>query len=326
MDENRITKFLKALVDTLKENNTFCFIDSYENLMYGNIENFIWIGTHNRIGITDCHYEVIFHTTKTGFESYPSVEVHFEGMHFKNFQEIELPVNLEYQSWTCNSECCKFTRKRRIVYCNGNTINIQNTKNAIKQVLEILTTIHKQIGQNLEQILYTISKKENLLFSNTIANYGKIFFGSNLPEIRYLPERYYSSKLIEIEHTKIQKLLIEKLQERYASNKQIELPGIYVEALLQDGKKADLIISQKLGIVLYEVKTYDNPIHCIREALGQLLEYKWRLEKMGYSISEMIIIGPEKETKDSIDFINKTCEFMFHNKKCVLKYICIYDL
>lgn len=308
-----MTKFLKSLADSLKENNTFCFIDTYEDLKYEKIKNFIWIGTYNRIGTTDCHYEVIFHETDDGYETYPSVEVHFEGRYFKNFQGIRLPDYLKYMSWPCNFECPRFKRERRIVYCNERKINIYNTENAIKQVLEILNIIHKGIGQKLEQVLSTLSKNENVIFNNVFENYGKTIFGSKLPEIRNLPERYYSSKVIEIEHTKLQQMLIERLQKRYAKNKQIELPGIYIEALLNGGKKADLLLSQKNGITLYEVKTYDNPMKCIRDALGQLLEYKWRLEKMGYSVCEMIVVGPEKETEESKTFIAymNTCQLKY---------------
>ena len=120
---NKRINFLKQIIDELKYNDTFFYVDIYETLKIKNLENFIWIGTNNGIGITDCHYEIIFHEKDGVYDDIPSVEVHFEGKNFRSFQNINRPDWLAYKSWSCNSSDAKYKRDRRIVYSDIYTEN-----------------------------------------------------------------------------------------------------------------------------------------------------------------------------------------------------------
>lgn len=51
---------------------------------------------------------------------------------------------------------------------------------------------------------------------------------------------------------------------------------------------------------IYEVKPYESPTECIREALGQLLYYKYMFEKNGYTVGKLIVVG-----KNKLEFYDK---------------------
>ncbi len=51
-------------------------------------------------------------------------------------------------------------------------------------------------------------------------------------------------------------------------------------------------LKNKNSYDVFEVKTGLTATECIREALGQILFYKYLLEKGGYKINELIIVGP----------------------------------
>lgn len=54
---------------------------------------------------------------------------------------------------------------------------------------------------------------------------------------------------------------------------------------------------------LIEIKTSESPRLCIREAIGQLLEYAFYGES--FSNPELIIIGPQKQSLEDLSYIDK---------------------
>lgn len=46
-------------------------------------------------------------------------------------------------------------------------------------------------------------------------------------------------------------------------------------------------------------------MQCIRESLGQLFEYKWRLETNGFSVNHLIIVGKSRNTDEGKLFLNQ---------------------
>ena len=88
--------FLIKLKEEINKNTEFiCNYPTDEN-----IGIYIWVETKdNMIGDDECHYEVIFNTPKNGNPDVASVEVHFEGDNFRNFQNIPLPKELMYDKW-----------------------------------------------------------------------------------------------------------------------------------------------------------------------------------------------------------------------------------
>lgn len=55
---------------------------------------------------------------------------------------------------------------------------------------------------------------------------------------------------------------------------------------------------------VFEVKSADTAESCIKEALGQLLFYKYLLEKGDYKINQLIITAPSKITKIEEEFLD----------------------
>lgn len=317
-DNKRIT-FLKRVIDELNNNDTFFYVNICENL-----ENYIWIGTRNGIGITDCHYEIIFQKNNNVYAESPSVEVHFEDSNFRNFQNIKLPDWLKYKSWSENFAEKKFKANRRIVYSNKNNINIKKSESAL-EILVILKRIHDALGKELEKRINCIIKQEKETLGKSFSDYGKVIFGSKLAEYRYLPERQYLAKTILIEHVQLQKRLINYLIQQHKKNSNtIELPGIYVESLLSNSKRADIITNDKKEITIYEVKSYLDVMHCIREALGQLFEYRWRLSQIGLKVNKLVIVGSCEETEESQSFLKEMNNDFSLNEidgKTVLEYL-----
>ena len=67
---------------------------------------------------------------------------------------------------------------------------------------------------------------------------------------------------------------------------------------------------------IYEVKPYESPTECIREALGQLLYYKYMFEKNGYKVEKLIVVGKNK--LDDEEYLNKIKEL---NENLEIDYI-----
>ena len=54
---------------------------------------------------------------------------------------------------------------------------------------------------------------------------------------------------------------------------------------------------------IYEVKPYDSPTDCIREALGQLIYYKYKFEKNGYIVRRLIVVGQNELNPCDIEYL-----------------------
>jgi hypothetical protein len=60
---------------------------------------------------------------------------------------------------------------------------------------------------------------------------------------------------------------------------------------------------------IFEIKPYQSPTDCIREALGQLLLYKYTFEKYEYNVRNLFIVGPialDRNEKNYLDSIKNS--------------------
>jgi hypothetical protein len=74
---------------------------------------------------------------------------------------------------------------------------------------------------------------------------------------------------INLRHNRLQRALRHRLQKKYgAENVKWECPS-------GNGTSIDLVVHQKTEFWFYEIKTAISPRACIREAVGQLLEYSF---------------------------------------------------
>ena len=110
--------------------------------------NFIWVEKKgSMIGDDECHYEVIFNTSKNGNPDVASVEVHFEGDNFEDFQGIELPKELMYAEWEYKEN--NWRKDSRIVYRDRD-----DGDNSNEDIIERLRKLERLIGADLRDAIW----------------------------------------------------------------------------------------------------------------------------------------------------------------------------
>jgi hypothetical protein len=69
------------------------------------------------------------------------------------------------------------------------------------------------------------------------------------------------------------------------------------------GTRADVVVRLKKGYWFYEIKTADSPRACIREAIGQLLEYAFWPGRPGGN--RLIVVGKTEIDKDAREYLRR---------------------
>jgi len=148
----------------------------------------------------------------------------------------------------------------------GRTIHKLDNKTHIKS---IFGGYYKVSGNQLGQLRKGVSKK-------------------NLePHVRSVNKTYMVSML----HNEIQQSLYKKLKNDFGKNK-VFMEKNFVDITVLNGDMA----------ILYEVKPYGAVKQCIREALGQLLEYSWKQRELAGNV-KLVIVGPSKPNKLDKNYI-----------------------
>jgi len=100
--------------------------------------------------------------------------------------------------------------------------------------------------------------------------------------------------VVEQAHNKLQQAIIDYLR---------GIPGNVVT--VEEGN-VDIIVRSAAGTSYYEVKAYNTAKQCLREALGQIIEYSW-FKNPAHNNLNLIIVGPRQASpseKEYIDYIN----------------------
>jgi len=105
-------------------------------------------------------------------------------------------------------------------------------------------------------------------------------------------------------HNLIQNKFLEFLKDKYKESK-IGGERRYIDAFMLDNEK----------LFLYEIKPFASPSLCIREGIGQLLDYTYNIKTEKSII--LAIVGPETPNENDIAFIN----FVRNSFKIDFKYI-----
>ncbi|MDR0307364.1 MAG: hypothetical protein LBI42_11085 [Chitinispirillales bacterium] len=104
---------------------------------------------------------------------------------------------------------------------------------------------------------------------------------------------------IDVRHSIIQEKLVNVLINEYGND------NVSLEHPLFGNRKVDVVVNDNKKIYFYEVKTAPAARYCIREAMGQILEYGfWHGKKHA---DKLFIVGTEKLDKDTrlyLDYIN----------------------
>jgi hypothetical protein len=96
-------------------------------------------------------------------------------------------------------------------------------------------------------------------------------------------------------HYEMQKKLYFELAEKYGKQ-------CVASEQISAGKPADLVIKSGEGYEIYELKTSDSPRECIRQAIGQLLEYSYWPNSPEYK--KLWIVGPSPIDEESSKFLD----------------------
>lgn len=264
---------------------------------------YIWVGGQgNLIGNLSCHYEFIFHN-----ETELHLEVHFEERtDYTSFSKLTLNPDFEYQDWEINGEKVD---NGRIVVKQSISVEKRNLDEIVKEAIDLLEKLDETIGKDLAKICDELKPKADLSGNGTIVN-----------EKNY-KQRYKNYKhSFYTKHGEIQNALNEQLENKYDEvGIERTLGDIRVDVLgINKNGKTD---PRKHTYDIYEVKPYDSPTECIREALGQLLYYKYMFEKNEYTVGKLIVVGKnklefyDKEYLKTIKKLNKNLKIDYEPKK-----------
>lgn len=248
---------------------------------------YIWVGGQgNLIGNLSCHYEFIFHN-----ETELHLEVHFEdATNYTSFSKLTLNPDFEYQDWEIDGEKVD---NGRIVAKQSISVEQRTLDEIAKEAIDLLEKLDGTIGNDLAKICDELNPKADLSGNGTIVN-----------EINY-KQRYKNYKhSFYTKHGEIQNALNEQLENKYDEvGIERTLGDIRVDVLgINKNGKTD---PRKHTYDIYEVKPYDSPTECIREALGQLLYYKYLFEKNGYTVGKLIVVGKNALTEVDQQYLDE---------------------
>lgn len=102
---------------------------------------------------------------------------------------------------------------------------------------------------------------------------------------------------IELRHNDIQKALHQQLSEKYGSE------NVGTEISSGRGNSVDLIVKQKPEYWFYEIKTAHTAKKCIRQAIGQLLEYSYWPNNQ--EATRLVIVGKPIMDEEARKYIEK---------------------
>ena len=261
-----------------------------------NIRNWIWVGDESGlIGNDNCHYEFIFHEECS---KNLSLEVHLceTGKH-EIFKNMILPKKLKFDNWyrSCNRKKNEEENGRIVFQTKGIDINGSDSE-IVQNSLDLLEELHNAIGEQLLEIMHAHPELLSKQFKipKLLKNSRKIVM-----EKKYAACTYKTAKTFNSRHGEIQEKLKEILEQERDYRKIIKEGGFknykYQIDLLARGKNGHYDI--------YEVKPYPTAMACIREALGQLFFYKFLLEKGGYKVDTLYIVGPSELSDFEDEFL-----------------------
>ena len=143
-------------------------------------------------------------------------------------------------------------------------------------------------------------KNLNAVIRRNVDTY-KIQFNEGLHICKETNQRNPTLESIEVRHlhndiiTRLYKILCEEYgKENVGTENRI------------GNKRIDTLVKTEQGYNIYEIKTHSNPRDCIREAMGQILDYAYfEIEDM---INKMYIVGPSPNTADVDQYLAKLRE------------------
>ena len=266
--EKQKKEILTKLKKNLKKLDVKNISDKYENPE----GEYIWAGgPYGLIGNKTCHYEFIFQDDET-----LNLEVHFEDENCNKFENVlskKYKETFAFIDWNCGE-----SYKRIIGKDSNYCIQIDQYNNVgeiVNSAIELLEELDDSIRYSLAKKCDELKPKASLSQRN-----GKVV------DVKEYKKRFINyKKSFHTKHGSIQKALVENLADKYDEvGFERTLCDIRVDVLGINGDSYDI----------YEVKPYVSPTECIREALGQLLYYKYQFEKSELTVGKLFVVGQNK--------------------------------
>ncbi len=114
-------------------------------------------------------------------------------------------------------------------------------------------------------------------------------------------------------HAELQQRLYAELSELYGEE------NVSAENIMAVGNPADILVRTEAGYSIYEIKTSLLPRVCVRQAIGQLLEYGYWPRSP--EVAELIVVGPSEIDSETDSFIQILCS----NFGLKLRYRCVAE-
>lgn len=302
---------MRPEIKLLTQINNF-FRNQNEDLLVSGEEVYFDDNHYSYIQLTDkdnlfkkngIHYEILYIGDSTQEEEFLHkkgklyVEIHFESPtyspYFKQF--------VEHMGNTVD-----FTTFPWKTYCPG--LRLEDNGYTTKQKRKIINNLQKLIR-------LTFNDLYNYCFINAISSKWKSKFkltpnnGKNTSLHRQLPEYYKEAEEIIITHELIKVKLINEIRNNvyFLGNDAIDLSSISSENPVNHINYIDLVVKTNgKKIYFFEIKTAPDARLCIRQAIGQLLEYSY-YPNVSHA-DRLYVVGSGKKTTEVnqyIDTLNK---------------------
>ena len=136
---------------------------------------------------------------------------------------------------------------------------------------------------------------------------SRLYRDAQLRHIRQLPPAMITSSTSFLRHNVLQQALHQRLVSQFGDE------NVGTELASGVGTSVDLVVRRSEGYWFYEIKTVHSPRACIREAMGQLLEYSF------WPGSQEIRIGWLSSGNRNLTTTRKnTCVASERNSRCRL--------
>lgn len=246
-----------------------------------------------------CHYEIL--KAKMDVESASHckdkvyVEIHIEDKKLKNhFDSLFQFLANE------NEKLEKFTWQTQYI-----GLRFKNREFDITEKDKILETLKELKQLTIDPILKTFREAKEII---NFKQDNEFILGDKnrtTSDIKHRSELYSEAKVFFIIHESIKKNLINKLKQKtdiIYPNDPIDINKIYEEHIVNGTNYIDLVAQTQSGkIIFFEIKTKNDARICIREALGQLMEYSYFPDKK--HADKLVVVGSAEKTTDTNKYI-----------------------
>jgi hypothetical protein len=174
----------------------------------------------------------------------------------------------------------------------------------------ILTTF----DELLKPYIFVEKTSESGIIEDAINENDDFAFQVQTPKLSVSRDYSIEEKAInlDIRHTLIQETLIKKLRTQYGDNNVIPEHPI-------GGKKIDVVLKSSDDFIFYEIKVSGSAKACIRDAMGQLMEYAYWPGKR--NASSLVVIGEEAiddKTMSYLKYLNNTFALPLHYEQIII--------